>query len=93
MTHRRKAGDAGPEVRALVVKGKNEPATAETRLVPDPGPGEALLDVVTCGVCQTDLHYEVGGVGDDFPFLLGHEASGVMAAAGEGVTKVAVGTG
>lgn len=79
------------EVRAVVVKGKNEPATTETILVPDPGPGEALVDVITCGVCQTDLHYKVGGVGDDFPFLLGHEASGVVAAVGEGVTEVAVG--
>ena len=79
------------EVRAVVVKGKNEPATTETILVPDPGPGEALVDVVTCGVCQTDLHYKVGGVSDDFPFLLGHEASGVVAAVGEGVTEVAVG--
>ena len=79
------------EVRAVVVKGKNEPATVETILVPDPGPGEALVDVVTCGVCQTDLHYKVGGVSDDFPFLLGHEASGVVAAVGEGVDEVAVG--
>ncbi|WP_147917785.1 S-(hydroxymethyl)mycothiol dehydrogenase [Ruania zhangjianzhongii] len=79
------------EVRAVVVKGKNEPATVETILVPDPGPGEALVEVITCGVCQTDLHYQVGGVGDDFPFLLGHEASGVVAAVGEGVTEVEVG--
>src|SRR5690606_22245107 len=76
------------EVKAVVVKEKNAPATVETILVPDPGPGEALVDVVTCGVCQTDLHYKVGGVSDDFPFLLGHEASGVVSAVGEGVTEV-----
>ncbi|MEE6282300.1 S-(hydroxymethyl)mycothiol dehydrogenase [Georgenia sunbinii] len=79
------------EVKAVVVKAKNEPATVETILVPDPGPGEALVDVITCGVCQTDLHYKVGGVSDDFPFLLGHEAAGVVSAVGEGVTEVAVG--
>ncbi|WP_454085012.1 S-(hydroxymethyl)mycothiol dehydrogenase [Georgenia sp. Marseille-Q6866] len=79
------------EVKAVVVKEKNAPATVETILVPDPGPGEALVDVVTCGVCQTDLHYKVGGVSDDFPFLLGHEASGVVSAVGEGVTEIAVG--
>ncbi len=82
------------EVQAVVVKAKDAPpATVETILVPDPGPGgEALVDVITCGVCQTDHHYQVGGVGDDFPFLLGgHEASGVVAAVGEGVTEVAVG--
>lgn len=79
------------EVQAVVVKAKDEPAVVETIVVPDPGPGEALVDVLTCGVCQTDHHYQVGGVSDDFPFLLGHEATGVVSAIGEGVTEVAVG--
>ena len=79
------------KVKGVVVRAKNEPATLETVLVPDPGPGEALVDVLTCGVCQTDLHYKVGGVGDDFPYLLGHEAAGVVSAVGEGVTEVEVG--
>ena len=60
-------------------------------LVPDPGPGEALVDVQACGVCHTDLHYREGGIGDDFPFLLGHEAAGVVEAVGDGVTDVAPG--
>jgi S-(hydroxymethyl)mycothiol dehydrogenase len=59
--------------------------------VPDPGPDEALIRVEACGVCHTDLHYREGGIGDDFPFLLGHEASGVVEAVGEGVTNVAPG--
>jgi S-(hydroxymethyl)mycothiol dehydrogenase len=79
------------EVKAVVVHAKDEPATLETILVPAPGPGEVLVDVVTCGVCQTDAHYQSGGVGDDFPYLLGHEASGVVAEIGEGVTNVEVG--
>jgi S-(hydroxymethyl)mycothiol dehydrogenase len=79
------------EVRAVVVKAKNEPVSVETILVPDPGPGEALVDVLTCGVCQTDLHYKAGAVGDDFPYLLGHEATGIVSAVGEGVTEVAPG--
>ena len=79
------------KVKGVVVRAKNEPATVETILVPDPGPGEALVDVLTCVVCQTDLHYKVGGVGDAFPYLLGHEAAGVVSAVGEGVTEVAVG--
>ena len=54
-------------------------------------PGEVVVDVLTCGVCQTDMHYQVGGVSDDFPFLLGHEATGRVAAIGEGVTDIAVG--
>ena len=59
--------------------------------VPDPGPGEAVVKIQACGVCHTDLHYREGGINDDFPFLLGHEAAGVVEAVGEGVTNVAPG--
>ncbi|MGH9068629.1 MAG: S-(hydroxymethyl)mycothiol dehydrogenase, partial [Acidimicrobiales bacterium] len=67
------------------------PVTVETVLVPDPGPGEAVVAVKACGVCHTDLHYREGGIGDGFPFVLGHEAAGVVEAVGEGVTEVAAG--
>ncbi len=60
-------------------------------MVPDPGPGEAVVRVQACGVCHTDLHYKQGGISDDFPFLLGHEAAGVVESVGEGVTDVAPG--
>src|SRR5258708_12988849 len=60
-------------------------------LVPDPGPGEALVGVQACGVCHTDLHYREGGIGDDFPYLLGHEASGVVEAVGPDVTGLEAG--
>jgi S-(hydroxymethyl)mycothiol dehydrogenase len=50
-----------------------------------------VVRVQACGVCHTDLHYKQGGIGDDFPFLLGHEAAGVVESAGEGVTDVAPG--
>jgi S-(hydroxymethyl)mycothiol dehydrogenase len=63
----------------------------ETILVPDPGPGEALVKVQACGVCHTDLHYREGGINDEFPFLLGHEAAGIVEAVGEGVEDVAPG--
>jgi S-(hydroxymethyl)mycothiol dehydrogenase len=59
--------------------------------VPDPGPGEAVVAVQACGVCHTDLHYREGGISDDFPFLLGHEAAGVVEAVGDGVTGVGPG--
>jgi S-(hydroxymethyl)mycothiol dehydrogenase len=59
--------------------------------IPDPGPGEAVVQVHACGVCHTDLHYREGGINDDFPFLLGHEAAGVVEAVGEGVDTVAPG--
>lgn len=78
-------------VQGVVVKAKNADPTIETILVPDPGPGEAVVDIITCGVCHTDLHYVQGGIGDEFPYLLGHEATGRVAAVGEGVTEVAVG--
>jgi S-(hydroxymethyl)mycothiol dehydrogenase len=79
------------EVRGVVARAKHAPVTLETVLVPDPGPGEALVKVQACGVCHTDLHYREGGINDDYPFLLGHEAAGVVEAVGAGVTDVAPG--
>ena len=63
----------------------------ETVVVPDPGPGEAVVAIQACGVCHTDLHYREGGINDDFPFLLGHEAAGVVESVGPDVDDVAVG--
>ena len=74
------------QVRAVVARSKGQPVTVETINVPDPGPGEAVVQVQACGVCHTDLHYREGGINDDFPFLLGHEAAGVVESVGEGVT-------
>jgi S-(hydroxymethyl)mycothiol dehydrogenase len=79
------------QVRGVVAKGKGQPVSVETVLVPDPGPGEALVAISACGVCHTDLHYREGGINDDFPFLLGHEAAGTVEAVGEGVHDVAPG--
>jgi S-(hydroxymethyl)mycothiol dehydrogenase len=79
------------EVRGVIARSKGAPVEVTTINVPDPGPGEALVDVQACGVCHTDLHYREGGINDDFPFLLGHEAAGLVASVGEGVTDVAPG--
>src|ERR687893_542461 len=79
------------EVKGVVARSKGAPVSVETIVVPDPGPGEAVVDVQACGVCATDLHYREGNINDDFPFLLGHEAAGIVSAIGEGVTDVAVG--
>ncbi|MFP8883958.1 S-(hydroxymethyl)mycothiol dehydrogenase [Streptomyces mangrovi] len=76
------------KVRAVIARRKNEPVIVETVVVPDPGPGEAVVKVQACGVCHTDLHYRQGGISDDFPFMLGHEAAGVVESVGEGVTEV-----
>ena len=78
-------------VQGVVVREKGAPATIETIIVPEPGPGEVVVDVLTCGVCHTDYHYQQGGISDDFPFLLGHESTARVAEVGEGVTEVAVG--
>src|SRR5919202_1228846 len=79
------------EVKGVIARSKGAPVSVETIVVPDPGPGEAVVDIQACGVCHTDLHYREGGINDEFPFLLGHEAAGVVSAVGEGVTNVAVG--
>jgi S-(hydroxymethyl)mycothiol dehydrogenase len=79
------------QVRGIVSRAKGEPVTLETVIVPDPGPGEAVVAVQACGVCHTDLHYREGGINNDYPFLLGHEAAGVVESVGAGVTEVAPG--
>jgi S-(hydroxymethyl)mycothiol dehydrogenase len=79
------------QVRAVVAKSKGQPVEVVTINLPDPGPGEAVVKVQACGVCHTDLHYREGGINDDFPFLLGHEAAGVVESVGPDVTTVAPG--
>jgi S-(hydroxymethyl)mycothiol dehydrogenase len=79
------------EVQGVVARTAGAPVSLETVVVPDPGPGEALVRVQACGVCHTDLHYREGAVNDEFPFLLGHEAAGVVEAVGAGVAGVAPG--
>jgi len=70
---------------------EGEPVTITDVVVPDPGPDEAVVAIQACGVCHTDLHYREGGINDEFPFLLGHEAAGVVESVGDGVTEVAAG--
>jgi S-(hydroxymethyl)mycothiol dehydrogenase len=79
------------EVQGVVARRKGEPVSLESIRVPDPGPGEALVRVLACGVCHTDLHYREGGISDDFPFLLGHEAAGEVVGVGSDVTGLAPG--
>ncbi|MET0728755.1 MAG: S-(hydroxymethyl)mycothiol dehydrogenase [Acidimicrobiales bacterium] len=79
------------QVRAVVAKAVGEPVGVEVIEVPAPGPGEAVVAVQACGVCHTDLHYRQGAINDEFPFLLGHEAAGLVEAVGDGVTEVAPG--
>ena len=76
------------QVKGVIASARGEAVSVETIIVPDPGPGEALIKVQACGVCHTDLHYREGAITDEFPFLLGHEAAGTVEKVGDGVTNV-----
>ncbi|MFT3660180.1 MAG: S-(hydroxymethyl)mycothiol dehydrogenase [Gordonia sp. (in: high G+C Gram-positive bacteria)] len=78
-------------VKGVIARVKGAPVETVDIVIPDPGPGEAVVQVQSCGVCHTDLHYREGGINDEFPFLLGHEAAGIVESVGEGVTSVAPG--
>src|ERR1700736_3983589 len=75
-------------VRGVISRKKGEPVEVVDVVIPDPGPGEVVVDVIACGVCHTDLTYREGGINDEYPFLLGHEAAGTVEAVGPGVTAV-----
>jgi len=78
-------------VKGVIARAKGAPVELVDVVVPDPGPGEAVVRIEACGVCHTDVHYREGGINDEFPFLLGHEAAGVVEAVGDGVTEISPG--
>ncbi|HKP42742.1 S-(hydroxymethyl)mycothiol dehydrogenase [Mycobacterium sp.] len=78
-------------VRGVISRKKNLPVEVVEVVIPDPGPDEVVVDVLACGVCHTDLTYRDGGINDEYPFLLGHEAAGIVESIGEGVTRVEAG--
>ncbi len=78
-------------VRGVVALAKGARVSLVDVVVPDPGPGEARVKVAACGVCHTDLHYREGAINDEYPFLLGHEAAGVVESVGADVTSVTPG--
>ena len=79
------------QVQGVIARSKGAPVERVTINVPDPGPGEAVVKIQACGVCHTDLHYREGGIGDDYPSLLGHEAAGIVESVGDGVADVVPG--
>ncbi|HEY3469366.1 MAG TPA: S-(hydroxymethyl)mycothiol dehydrogenase [Amycolatopsis sp.] len=79
------------QVRGVIARSKGAPVELVDIVVPDPGPGEVVVAIAACGVCHTDLTYREGGINDEFPFLLGHEAAGTVESVGEGVDSVAPG--
>jgi alcohol dehydrogenase, propanol-preferring len=82
-----------PTMKAAVVKQFGKPLVIEDVPVPQPGPGEVLVKVKACGVCHTDLHAASGDwpVKPVPPFIPGHEAAGIVAALGPGVSNLKVG--
>ncbi|QRZ09779.1 alcohol dehydrogenase AdhP [Mycolicibacterium austroafricanum] len=80
-------------MQAAVVTGFGEPLSIEERDLPKPGYGEALVKLVTSGVCHTDLHAAHGDwpVKPTPPFIPGHEGFGTVVAVGEGVDDLRVG--
>jgi len=78
-------------VRGVISRSKGQPVELVNIVIPDPGPGEVIVAIQACGVCHTDLTYREGGINDAYPFLLGHEAAGVVETVGEGVTHVVPG--
>ena len=79
-------------MKAAVFRAPKAPLEIEDVATPDPGDGEALIEVAACGVCHTDLHYLDHGV-PTFkkpPLILGHEVSGIVTAVGDD-TQVVVG--
>lgn len=78
--------------RGVISRTPGAPGEIEEFLVPHPGPGEALVKILASGVCHTDLSAKNGVFGTDyFPFLLGHEGSGIVQEVGEGVSNVSEG--
>ena len=76
------------KVRGVISRSKGAPVEVVPILIPAPGLGEVLVRVQACGVCHTDVHYREGGINQNFPFLLGHEAAGIVESVGQDVTNV-----
>jgi S-(hydroxymethyl)glutathione dehydrogenase/alcohol dehydrogenase len=79
-------------VRAAVLEEFGQPLVVEELELAEPRAGEALVRLVACGVCHTDLYTASGADPSGYaPAVLGHEGAGVVERVGEGVTSVAPG--
>src|ERR1700678_1065789 len=77
-------------MNAAVVKQFGSPPLLEEWDIPTPGADQILIKTEACGVCHTDLHAATGDwpLKPTLPFIPGHEAIGLVAAVGAGVTIV-----
>ena len=78
-------------VTGIISREKGAPVERTDIVIPDPGPNDVIVNIQACGVCHTDLAYRDGDIADDYPFLLGHEAAGIVETVGDAVTHVEVG--
>ncbi len=79
------------QVQGVIARAEGAPVELVLVTIPDPGPRDVIVRVQACGVCHTDLAYRDGGINDEYPFLLGHEAAGIVEQVGDEVGHVAVG--
>src|SRR6478752_193095 len=80
------------KMRAAVLEQFGAPLAIEQVELEEPHGGEALVRLVACGVCHTDLYTASGADPSGYaPTVLGHEGAGVVERVGEGVTSVAPG--
>ena len=79
-------------MRAMILEAQRQPLKLTDIPRPEPGPGQLLVKVNTCGVCRTDLHIVDGELAKPkLPLVLGHQIAGVVAGLGPGAEGFAVG--
>lgn len=80
-----------PDVMPVAAYQRPGVVEVEERPVPEPGPGEVLVEVDHCGICGSDIHLLLEGWADRPGRVGGHEWTGTVTALGEGVTEWAIG--
>ena len=81
-------------MRAAFAVGYGKPLEIREVPIPEPGPGELLIKLETCGVCHSDLDVRKGSTAppeSTFPLILGHEGVGIVVARGPGCSLIAEG--
>ena len=78
-------------VNAIIARSKGAEVESAPIVIPDPGANDVVVKIQACGVCHTDVAYRNGDIEDAYPFLLGHEAAGIVERVGSDVTHVAEG--
>lgn len=75
-------------VTGVIARSKGAQVETVPIVIPEPGPNDVIVRIQACGVCHTDLAYRDGDIADEFPFLLGHEAAGIVETIGKNVSHV-----